>query len=337
MNTEKPPGREVKAQRSDGIIRKTACLEEGDMIIDVHTHLCDYDSVAKPFWDGWAELSALRVNRPVEKVQRRLPEFWDISGDMVVKDMDAAGIDKSVLLLIDWGLARYLGEPKLSIEGINKVYADAVKKHPQRLIAFAGIDPRRNKAAEMIGRFLKEWGMKGIKLHPAAGFYPNDKACYPIYEKALEYGVPVLLHTGESLKPLYFKYCQPIYAQEVARDFPDLPIILAHTGGCWYSEAVAICDNSTNVYLDLSWWQRRLPRPLEFYKALRTLLDSVPWQRVLFGSDYPFLKLLINQERWVKAFTEIPDSVKEQGIEFKDEEIAGIMGSNAAKILGLTE
>jgi len=307
------------------------------MIIDVHTHLCDHDSVAKPFWDGWVEVGALRINRPLEKVQRRLPEFWDISGDMIVKDMDAAGIDKSVLLAIDWGLARHLGEPKLSIEEINKVYADAAGKYPQRLIAFAGIDPRRNKAAEMVGRFLKEWSMKGIKLHSAAGFYPNDKACYPIYEKALEYGVPVLLHTGEVLKPLYFKYCQPIYVQEVAMDFPDLSIILAHTGGCWYSEAVAICNNATNVYLDLSVWQPRLLRPLEFYRALRTLLDSVSWQRVLFGSDYPFLKLLINQERWVKAFTEIPDSVKEQGIEFTDEEIAGIMGGNAAKILGLTE
>jgi len=307
------------------------------MIIDIHTHLCDYDVVAQPFWDGWTEVGALRINRPLEKVQRRLPEFWDISGDMMVKDMDAAGIDKSVLLAIDWGLARHLGEPKLSIEEIDKVFADAAEKYPQRLIAFAGIDPRRNKADEMVGRFLKEWGMKGIKLHSAAGFYPNDRACYPIYEKALEYGVPVLLHTGEVLKPLYFKYCQPIYVQEVAMDFPDLPIILAHTGGCWYSEAVAICNNATNVYLDLSLWQRRLLRPLEFYRALRTLLDSVPWQRVLFGSDYPFLKLLVNQERWVKAFTEIPDSVKEQGIEFTEEEIAGIIGGNAAKLLGLTE
>jgi predicted TIM-barrel fold metal-dependent hydrolase len=307
------------------------------MIIDVHAHLSDYDSVAQPFWDGWAEVGALRINRPLEKIQKRVPEFWDISGDVIVKDMDTAGIDKSVLLAVDWGLARYLGEPKLSIEEINRVFADAAEKYPQRLIAFAGIDPRRSKAAEMVEKFLKEWGMRGIKLHSAAGFYPNDKACYPIYEKALEYGVPVLLHTGEVLKPLYFKYCQPIYVQEVAMDFPDLPIILAHTGGCWYSEAVSICNSSTNVYLDLSLWQGRLLRPLEFYRALRTLLDSVPWQRVLFGSDYPYLKLLINQERWVKAFTEIPDSVKEQGIEFREEEIAGIIGGNAAKILGLKE
>jgi len=307
------------------------------MIIDMHAHLCDRDGVAKPFWDGWAEVAALRVNRPVEKVQRRLAEFWDISGDVIVKDMDAAGIEKTVLLAIDWGLARHLGDLKLNVEETNKTYADAVKKHPQRLIAFAGIDPRRNNAAKLVEKFLREYGMKGIKFHTAAGFYPNDKACYPIYEKALEYGVPVLLHTGEMLKPLYFKYCQPIYAQEVAMDFPDLPIILAHTGGCWYPEAVAICSNTTNVYLDLSVWQSRLLRPLGFYRALRMLLDSVSWQRVLFGSDYPFLKLLVNQERWVKAFTEIPDSVKERGIEFRDEEIKGIMGGNAAKLLGLAE
>jgi len=254
---------------------------------------------------------------------------------MIVRDMDAAGIDKSVLLAVDWGLARYLSDLKLSVEEINRTYADAVKRHPQRLVAFAGIDPRRDKAVEIVERSLKEWGMKGIKFYTAAGFYPNDRVCYPIYEKALEYGVPVLFHTGEVLKPLYFKYCQPIHVQEVAMDFPDLPIILAHTGGCWYSEAVAICNSATNVYLDLSVWQPRLLRPLAFYRALRTLLDSVPWQRVLFGSDYPFLKLLINQERWVKAFTGIPDSVRERGIEFRDEEIAAMMGGNAARLLGL--
>jgi predicted TIM-barrel fold metal-dependent hydrolase len=67
------------------------------------------------------------------------------------------------------------------------------------------------------------------------------------------------------------------------------------------------------------------------------LLDSVSWQRVLFGSDYPFLKLRVNQERWIKAFTEIPSSVRERGIQFKDEEIAGIMGGNAVKLLGLAQ
>ncbi len=304
------------------------------MIIDFHTHLCDRDSVGKPFWDSWAEVTALRANRPPERVQKRLLEFWDISGDMIVKDMDAAGIDKSVLLAIDWGLAHQLGEPKLGIEEINKIYADAARKYPERLIAFAGVDPRRKDAPKLVAKFVKEWGMRGIKLHPAAGFYPNDRACYAVYEKAAEYRVPVLFHTGEMLKPFYFKYCQPIYVQEVAVDFPDLTIILAHAGGCWHSEAAAICNNSTNVYLDLSLWQRRLLRPREFYQALRTLLDSVPWQRVLFGSDYPFLKLLVNQEQWVKAFTQIPKSVKELGIEFTDQEIAGIMGGNAARILG---
>jgi predicted TIM-barrel fold metal-dependent hydrolase len=310
------------------------------MVIDMHAHLGFRDGVAKPFWDGWAEVVALRLDVPLDVVQQRVPDLWDISGDMIVKDMDAAGIDKTVLLALDWGLARYLGDVKLSVEEINKTYADAAKRHPGRLLAFAGIDPRRDRAADMIERFLKEWGMKGIKFHTAAGFYPNDKLCYPIYEKALEYGVPVLFHTGEVLKPLYFKYCQPIYVQEVAMDFPDLPIILAHAGGCWYSEAVAVCSSTTNVYLDVSLWQTRLLGPLgppEFYGALRMLLDSISWKRVLFGSDYPFLKMLVNQESWVKAFTEIPNSVKESGIQFKDEEIAAIMGGNAARLLGLAQ
>jgi predicted TIM-barrel fold metal-dependent hydrolase len=151
------------------------------MIIDIHTHLCHPDIVAQPFEDGWVEVAAMRADKPLEEVRSRFQGFWDISGDMVVEDMDAAGIDKSVLLVLDWGLAHQIGEAKLSIEEINKVYADAVQKYPQRLIAFAGIDPRRNKAAELVGRFLKEWGMRGIKLHSAAGFYPNDRTSYPIY------------------------------------------------------------------------------------------------------------------------------------------------------------
>ena len=71
--------------------------------------------------------------------------------------------------------------------------------------------------------------------------------------------------------------------------------------------------------------------------ALRSLQELVSTSQIVFGSDYPFLKLLVNQEQWVKAFTEIPDSVKERGIEFKGEEIAAIMGGNAARLLGLAE
>lgn len=307
------------------------------MIIDTHTHLMNPDVTPQPFWDSWVEMSALIANRPLERVKRRLPEFWDLSGEVIVQEMDKAGIDKSIIAVVDWGLGRHLGEPKMGIEEINKLYADVAKKFPDRLIAFAGIDPRRKGAAKSIETFVTEWGMKGIKLHPAMGFYPNDKICYPIYEKAAELKLPILFHTGDDPRPVYFKFAQPIYLQEVAVDFPDIPIILGHAGGCWQNEAMAICTNHTNVYLDLALWQTKLLRPLEFYRALRTMLNSVSWQRVLFGSDFPMLKLLVSQERWVKAFTEIPESVREQGIEFTKDEIDGILGGNATNILKLSK
>ena len=76
---------------------------------------------------------------------------------------------------------------------------------------------------------------------------------------------------------------------------------------------------------------------MEFYKELSSLLNSVSWQRVLFGSDFPMLKLLVNQEKWVKAFSEIPDSIKEEGIEFNKDIIDAILGGNASSLLKLSE
>ena len=305
------------------------------MIVDFHTHLAHPDIVSQSFWDGWAEVAALVANRPIERVKRRMPEFYDLSGDVIIQDMDKAGIDASVLLVNDWGTARYVGEAKLNIEEINRLYGDVAKRYPGRLVAFAGIDPRRPRAAERIESFIKNFDMKGIKLHPSVGYFPNDKICYPIYEKAAELGVPIVFHTGEMLKPFYFKYTQPVHLQEVAMDFPEIPMVFAHAGGCWQNEAVAICSNCTNVYLDVSLWQAKFLHPLEFYRNLRSLLNSVSWQRVLFGSDSPVLRLMVSQEKWVKAFTEIPESVKGEGIEFPKEAIDAIMGGNAAKLLKL--
>ncbi len=307
------------------------------MIVDFHAHLPHPDNFGQGFWDGWVDISALLANRPLERVRQRMPEFFDTTGDLVIQDMDAAGIDVSVLLVNDWGTARYVGEARNDIEQLNKLYSDVAKKHPGRLIPFAGIDPRRPGAAKMIERFIKEFDMKGIKLYPGTGYYPNDKICYPIYEKAAELGVPIVFHTGEMLKPFYFKYMQPIYLQEVVMDFPEITMIFAHAGGCWVNEAVAICANTTNVYLDFSLWQSKLLHPMNFYRALESVLHSVSWQRVLFGSDSPILRRVVSQEKWVKAFTEIPEPVKAAGIDFPKEVIDALMGGNAARILKLSE
>ncbi len=305
------------------------------MIIDFHTHLVHPDLDAQPFWDAWVATTSLITGRPAEKIIPRLPQLYDITGDVIVQDMDKAGIDKSVLIANDWGMARHAGEPKMSIEQINRAVADAAIRHPGRIIPCCGIDPRRPFAAKFIEKCLTEWNMKIIKIHPISGFYPNDKICYPIYELAEKYQVPVIFHTGEMLAPFYFKYCEPIHLQEVVMDFPNVNFVFAHSGGIWMDEAIAICANTTNVWLDVSLWQTKLFRPMDFYRPLKKLINSVPAKRIMFGSDGPMFRLAMPNDKFVKAFTEFPDQAKAEGLDFPKEIADLILGGNAVSLLKL--
>ena len=193
--------------------------------------------------------------------------------------------------------------------------------------------------------------MKGLKLLPPTGFYPNDKEVYPLYAKAEELGVPVLVHTGPETIPLYSKYSQPIYLDEVCNYFPDLKIIAAHAGYCWMEELIVLASNKTNLYIDLAAWQTKIRRQkkeetpeeierrqrqnTEFYKTLRHILNTIGARRVLFGSDWPPMRLYMSQKVWVNVFREVPDYVREAGIEFREGEMDLILGGSAAKVLGL--
>ena len=306
------------------------------MIIDAHTHLMSPNFMAKPYWDSWVRIFSALSNRPKEAIEKRLPDFWDETGELLIKDMDEAGVDQSWIAVLDHGLAKPVGEAKYSINELNRIYAEIAKKSSNRLVAFAGVDPRREGAVELLETCVKEWGMKGLKLLPAAGFYPNDENCYRLYAKADELGIPVLVHTGPETIPLYSKYCQPIYLDDVANDFPSLTVILAHAGFCWWHEALNIASTKPNVYLDLAGWQPKVQRHAveQFYTPLRTMIDSIGPSRILFGSDWPALRLLKGGEAgWVKAFTNLPEALlKEADITFTKDEMDAILGGNAARL-----
>ncbi len=307
------------------------------MIIDNHCHLFSEDLPTRTYWEGYVKFAAAVANRPEERIWNRIKETWDLTGELIISDMDEAGIDKSVIMAVDFGLTPEIGEGKYSIEEQNKLYADVAAKYPDRLIAFFGIDPRRTGAHKLVERGEEEWGMKGLKLLPPTGFYPHDKEVYPLYAKAEELGVPVLVHTGPETIPCYSKYSRPIYLDEVCNYFPDLKIIAAHGGYCWMEELIDLASNKTNLYIDLAAWQTKTRRrkDIEFYKTLRHVFNTIGARRVLFGSDYPPMKLYMSQKDWVNVFREIPEYVKEAGIEFKPEEIDLVLGGTAAKVLGL--
>ncbi len=305
------------------------------MIVDFHVHLMSPKLINQKYWDNWVRLSSILSGRPPERVEKRLPEVQDDNGELLIADMDAAGIDYSVISVIDYGLARRVGEASMDILEINRLFAEVARKYPNRLIPIAGVDPRRKNALEVLKTALKDFGMKGIKLLPPTGFYPNDRLCYPIYELAQEHDLPVLVHTGPETSPLDSKYCYPIFLDEVANDFPDLKIIMAHAGFCWWPEAVNIAATKPNVYLDLAGWQpraRQLPME-EFYQPLKVMLKSVGSSRILFGSDWPALRLMMNSEKWLNAFRNPPPEIVEAGLAPAEEELADMLGNTAAKLM----
>ena len=194
-------------------------------------------------------------------------------------------------------------------------------------IPFVSVDPTRGPEAIREARRLVDTGLvRGLKLHPPMQqFFPNDRIAYPLYEIFAEARLPVLFHTGHSGigtgapggAGIRLKYGHPMPIDDVAVDFPEMPIIMAHPSFPWQDEAISVCLHKPTVYIDLSGWS-----PKYFSPTLVQYANSLLKTKVLFGSDYPW----ITPERWMSDFEKI-------GI--KDEVRPLILKQNAARLLGL--
>ena len=211
----------------------------------------------------------------------------------------------------------------------NYEVAEAAAKHSDILIPFASIDPAKGKLGAREARDLVEnHGIQGFKFHPTMqGFYPNDRNAYTLYEAIAESGKPALFHTGQtgvgSGMPggngMRLKYSNPMYIDDVAVDFPDMPIILAHPSFPWQEEALSVATHKPNVYIDLSGWS-----PKYFPPILVRYANTMLKEKMLFGSDWP----MIAPEKWLAAF---------EKAEFRDEVRPLILKDNAMRLLGVAE
>ena len=227
-------------------------------------------------------------------------------------------------VLLAWDAETHTGCPPVT----NDFVADAVKKYPDTFIGFASVDPwKGQKAVLELERAVKVLGLRGLKCHPIAqGFFPNDRQFYPLWETCAALQIPVLLHTGmtgvgagvpggDGLK---LKYAQPIpYIDDIAADFPNLTIIGAHPSWPWQEEMLAVAVHKKNVYIDLSGWS-----PKYFPPSLVQHANTILQDRILFGSDYPFL----TPERWMADFEKAG---------FKPEVHEKILLTNAKRLLDL--
>lgn len=309
------------------------------MIIDAHVHLVGKDWVHESFLMNMARIAAAGAGKftgeppDAAMLYEAIKEgLLDPSGEKLVAEMDAAGVDRACIFPVDYGLLT--GEPGVAIDEQNRHIAAAVYRFPDRLVGFCAVDPRRPAALDIFRRAVEEWGLRGLKLHPTVGYYPYDEIVYPLYEACLEYEVPVLIHTGSQPGPMKSRFARPVYVDDVASDFPELPIIIAHCGHHWWEEALLVCSVKPNCYVDISGWQREyLEQPLLFYRMLRRFVDAIgPW-RVFFGTDGPYLNVLCPLDRWVTALRDLASSGSE--VAFSPEEIEIILGRAFARLIGL--
>jgi uncharacterized protein len=226
----------------------------------------------------------------------------------------------AVLFTIDWEARS--GRPPIP----NEEIVDAARANPDVLIPFASVDPGRSDAVERTRRLIDEHEVKGFKFHPnLQEFFPNDRSAYPVYEVIAETGLPALFHTGHSGMGtglpggggLRLKYSNPLCLDDVAADFPELPIVLAHPSFPWQDEAISVCLHKENVWIDLSGWS-----PTYFPPQLVQYANTQLREKVLFGSDFP----LITPDRWLADFDQAP---------FRDEVRPLILKENAARLLRL--
>jgi len=193
---------------------------------------------------------------------------------------------------------------------------------------------------------VEEWGMKGLKVHPSAGYYPNDlELCYPFYELCCSFDIPVLYHCGMELYPMSGKWADPMFLDEVASDFPEMRICLAHGGGGFahvpsrhlFDVGLALATIHDNVFLDIASAQAIYARnPVEFYQDLRRGLDHVAG-KIMWGTDNPMLEVTgITWKQYLEAIqTPDPTILKKAGVSFTKEESDGILGENAKHWLKL--
>ena len=190
------------------------------------------------------------------------------------------------------------------------------------LIPFCNVNPFLvADLARELERYVVDMGFRGLKLYPTyQHFYANDSRLYPLYAKAQELGVPVMIHTGSSIfKGARLKYGDPLFMDDVAVDFPDLTLLMVHSGrGFWYDRAYFLTKLHANVYMEIS----GLPpqKLLGYFPELERVAD-----KVIFGSDWPGMPHIGRNVEVIR------------GLPLREETKEKILGGNAARILGLDQ
>jgi predicted TIM-barrel fold metal-dependent hydrolase len=307
------------------------------MIIDIHYHLMPAvtEAMAARFAEHAvraAEIMGKNITR--EAILKKALETWaDPTGERLIALMEEAGIDVTVICMVDDANVPHLTPEK--IQKANRIVAEISRKYPDRVMALAGVDPRRPGAPDMLRRCFEEFGVKGLKYHPDYGYDPSGPESYKLLEVLAENRGILLTHTGPLMPPSRCKFADPRLLADLAVDFPELKVIAAHMGAVDWRSWANLAVHQPNLYGDLAMWDAHAFGHYElFCRELRDILDYVGVTKVLFGTDNPLFNTVEPTRNWIQLLKALPAKAPE-GIKFTEEEIAAILGGNAASLLGL--
>lgn len=259
-----------------------------------------------------------------EGILEKVREVFDLRMDpepidTFLRQMEIAGIEKSVLLPIDCETAYGCRLPS------NQAVQALVDEYPEKFIGFASVDPHKKDAAGSLSEAVESMSLKGLKLSsPLQKFVPSDEKMFPIYKKAEELGIPVLFHSGMFWQRTEgLDIARPLLFDKVALMCPDLKIILAHFGFPWVWETAVLAMKHPNVYVDLA--NVYTTTPYEHYDLLiktlsKRVVESCLEKKILFGSDFP----RIEADKMVRALKRLP---------LQEKTLNRILGENAVRIL----
>jgi len=236
------------------------------MIVDVHSHAWAYP---EHFSDDF------------RRQARRARAGADV--DLTVRYDDYRAAAPADTRTIVFG-----GKAKLSGLWVDDRYvADYAARHADTTIGFLSIDPMQGGWERELREGHEELGLRGIKLLPMyAGFRPGDCAVDPLWRYAERNGLPVILHAGTTFIAQAPLECTlPRHIDPVAIRFPGVRIVIGHLGHPYEGETVAVIRKHEHVYADIS---ALYYRPFQLYHALMLVQEYGVWDKLLFGTDYPF-------------------------------------------------
>ncbi|MFI6448429.1 amidohydrolase family protein [Kitasatospora sp. NPDC050543] len=301
-------------------------------VYDGHCHIASTHFIPREFIEDVVRNVHRRLDArgpapaPARLTENYAAQHDDHTGDQLVAEMDAAGVDRAVLLVPDFGLRM---DCPLPMAEMARLHHGIRQRHPGRFWVYLGADPRRGEAGvAAFERMVDDYGFDGLKLYPPCGYSPSDPGLYPYYEVCAARELPVFVHTGPTGGSLDYGPAHPLRIDRAARDFPSVDFVLGHAGLTHAETAGYLAAHRPNVYLDIGGFASTptIPRwPEHLNRLFRLGLNH----KIIFGTDWPLGRLSGGLRRSVGEVVHGPTVFA--GVGRRDQDL--IMHGNLLRVL----